>query len=180
MKACLNRWSLKDLHTLNITEIFFSTLKGLCVLPDVRFWKEWSTVMESCITGFICTRICTPAELKILMKNVDCLKMVMPSKGKREKEKNVVCPWKSLQSWVNENFHLPVHAVTQGFPGNPSPSIHLTVSRIMFFSEKGAGIPLQIDVDYSVKGVKKEIYLFLQAASQWNCSCRYFHRNIFL
>lgn len=43
--------------------------------------------MESCITGFICTRICTPAELKILMKNVDCLKMVMPSKEKREKEK---------------------------------------------------------------------------------------------
>lgn len=36
----------------------------------------------------------------------------------------------------------------------------------MLFSEKGAGIPLQIGVGYSVEGVKKGIYLFLQAASQ--------------
>lgn len=45
--------------------------------------------MESCITGFICTRICTPAELKILMKNVEGLKMVMPSKEEKSEMKKI-------------------------------------------------------------------------------------------
>jgi len=45
--------------------------------------------MESCITGFICTRICTPVELKILMKNVEGLKMVMPSKEEKSEMKKI-------------------------------------------------------------------------------------------
>lgn len=45
--------------------------------------------MESCITGFICTRICTPIELKILIKNVEGLKMVMPSKEEKKRNENV-------------------------------------------------------------------------------------------
>lgn len=40
------------------------------------------------------------------------------------------------------------------------------MSRVMFFSEKGEEIPLQINVCYTVEGVKKGIYLYLQAASQ--------------
>lgn len=36
----------------------------------------------------------------------------------------------------------------------------------MFFPEEGEEIPLQINVCYTVEGVKKGIYLYLQAASQ--------------
>lgn len=37
--------------------------------------------------GFICTRIRTPVEVKILMKNVEGLKMMIPSKEEKKKKK---------------------------------------------------------------------------------------------
>lgn len=82
--------------------------------------------MESCITGFICTRIRTPVELKILMKNVEGLKMVMPSKEEIKKKKRCMHLQIFMKLSKQELPFTSSSSVTQEFLGSPRPSIDLS------------------------------------------------------
>lgn len=69
-------------------------------------------------------------------------------------------------------------------PETPRPCIHLgqrylTRGTVWLFRERSRNLSLN-RCRLVWERCEEDIYLCLLAASQWNCSCRYFHRNIFL